>query len=379
MKGTKRAGEREPADSPSLNVPAIASKLSRWYRRAHRPLPWRERTDPYAVWISEIMLQQTQVATVIPYFERFLARFPDTDSLAHAREDEVLKVWEGLGYYQRARHLIPAAKRIGELGGWPESAAELTKLPGIGRSTAGAIASIAFGRPAPILDGNVKRVWSRLTAYEAVPVGKALSPLWRLSEHAAEADDPAETNQALMELGATLCLPWAPKCEACPVSDHCAGFRSGQPQRFPLRAPKKRRPLIDVSVALLWREGRFLVAKRPSEGLLGGLWELPGGKWERGEDAEAALRRELREELGLEVEISEIHSPVRHGYTHFEVMLHPFSCRATAGQKPRSELPLRWIRPLEIGTLAFPKGTLKIFAAVFRTEHLAASPLHPSR
>jgi A/G-specific adenine glycosylase len=364
--------ERLAATETDLDLPAIVSLLSDWYERGHRPLPWRATGDPYAIWISEIMLQQTQVATVIPFFKRFMARFPDCAALASAQEEDVLKLWEGLGYYQRARRLIPAARRLAGLGRWPSEAGELAKLPGIGRSTAGAIASIAFGRPAPILDGNVKRVWARLMAYDAVPTGKALSPLWVLSERAVAAEDPARVNQALMELGATLCIPRAPKCGSCPICAHCKGFQSGEPQRYPLRAPRRSRPLFDVSVALLWRDGRFLVTRRPSEGLLGGLWELPGGKWESGEEAEGALRRELREELGVEVEISESHTVIRHGYTHFEVRLHPFSCSAIDGREPRSELPMQWISPSEIKGLAFPKGSLKIFDSVFQEQSKAA-------
>jgi A/G-specific adenine glycosylase len=377
VKRTADRAEHPADDASALDLAEIVSKLLDWYQRGHRPLPWRATRDPYAIWISEVMLQQTQVSTVIPFFERFMARFPDSASLANAHEEDVLKLWEGLGYYGRARHLIPAARRLRELGGWPIEPEDLARLPGIGLSTAGAIASIAFGQPAPILDGNVKRVWARLSAFEAVPKGRALSRLWELSRQATALGDPARVNQALMELGATLCLPRAPKCGPCPVSGHCMGLKTGEPGRYPVRAPRKSRPLIDVSVALLWRNGRFLVTRRPSEGFLGGLWELPGGKWDAGENAEEALRRELREELGVNVEISEAYPSIRHGYTHFEVRLHPFSCHAPENEEPRSELPMRWISPSDIDTLAFPKGSLKIFAAIFPAGRLVAQVQTP--
>jgi len=181
---------------------AIARLLRSWYAKGHRALPWRDTRDPYAIWISEVMLQQTQVAKVLPYYGRFLARLPDLESLASASEAQVLKLWEGLGYYRRARYLIPAARAVLASGGWPREAAALSRLPGIGRTTAGALASIAFGQIAPILDGNVKRVWSRVIALDAVPTGKVLDRLWALSEAAVGAGDAATVNQALMELGA---------------------------------------------------------------------------------------------------------------------------------------------------------------------------------
>lgn len=348
------------------DLPDVIAALAAWYRAGHRELPWRSDLSPYRVLVSEIMLQQTQVDTVVPFFERFLKHFPDVHALACANEDEILKLWEGLGYYRRARHLHAAAKAIDARGGqWPRDVRELATLPGVGRSTAGAIASIAFGVRAPILDGNVKRVWCRLASYDAVPQGANLKPLWSLSESAVRLEEPGVVNQALMELGATVCRRSAPACGACPVRMWCRALRENRVAELPRSKPRPPRPLYDVSVAILWRDGRFAVTRRRIDGLLGGLWELPGGKWEPGEDAREALRRELQEELRVRVEIGEGFEPIRHAYSHFQVVLHPFSCRLPRGERPVTALPLKWLRPEEIPSLAFPAGTLKIFKRVF--------------
>jgi A/G-specific adenine glycosylase len=356
----RREGAEPPF--PPLPHPRIAAALLAWYEAGHRRLPWRETSDPYAVWVSEVMLQQTRVETVIPYYLAFLARFPDVASLAAAPEEEVLKAWEGLGYYRRARNLQAAARRIAAEGAWPRSGGELTRLPGIGRSTAGAIASIAFGLPSPILDGNVRRVWCRLAARR----DPRPSDLWPLSAELVQHGDPAVINQALMELGATVCTPKDPACAQCPLRHFCAGLAAGAPASYPAPPSRKPVPVYDVSVAFLWRGERFLVTRRPDGALLGGLWELPGGKWEAGEGGEEAVRREMREELGINVRVLRAHPVVRHAYSHFAVRLHPYDCEPAQGGEPRSALPSRWILPAEISGLAFPRGTRKIFSAVLR-------------
>lgn len=364
-------------EEPSLaallaRVPDLARTLLDWYRRAHRDLPWRHTHDPYALWVSEVMLQQTQVSTVLSFYERFLLRYPDLESLAATDEEALLKAWEGLGYYGRAKRMHLAAKAILQRGGWPRRAVELQGLPGIGRSTAGAIASFAFGEAAPILDGNVRRIWARLLALDRPASGQVLSGLWGLSGAAVQSADPALVNQALMELGATVCRPRNPLCGACPLLSWCEAALSGEPERFPPRAPRHARPLLEVSLGIIWRGGRFLVTKRAPDGFLGGLWELPGGKWQEGETAPEALRRELREELALEVFHLRPHPAVRHGYSHFEVRLHPFECEAADDAEPQTSLPHRWILSEEIGTLAFPAGTHKVFSKIFPIRRRAA-------
>ncbi len=369
----KRANGASGPFTLEAGLPDLVGRLAAWYRKTHRKLPWRETSDPYAIWLSEIMLQQTQVATVTPYYHRFLLRFPTVQALAGAGQEQVLKLWEGLGYYRRARQLIPAAREIVRLGGWPRTAKELQKLPGIGRSTAGAIASFAFGAREPILDGNVKRVWCRLSALVPSPGSAGERLLWRLSEAAVAKADPATVNQALMELGATVCTPRQPSCAECPLKVRCRAYELGQTERYPVATkPKTPRRVVDVSVAILMRGDRFLVTRRPDDALLGGLWELPGGKWEEGEDGEAALHRELREELGVTARVTASFPVVRHAYTHFSVRLHPFLCRIVGRREPSSHLPSRWIRRGDIGALAFPKGTLKVFAAVWPEKAQAA-------
>lgn len=365
MSGRRPIGASGPG-ALEAGVPDLAKRLAAWYRKNHRKLPWRETADPYALWISEIMLQQTQVATVIPYYHRFLMRFPTVHALAGASQEEVLKLWEGLGYYRRARQLIPAAREVVRLGGWPRTAKELGELPGIGRSTAGAIASFAFGAREPILDGNVKRAWCRLGALVPPPGAAGERMLWRFSAEAVAKADPAVVNQALMELGATVCTPRQPSCPSCPLTAHCRAFQLGEPERYSVPAkPKAPRRVVDVSVAILMDGEKFLVTRRPDEALLGGLWELPGGKWEEGEDGEAALHRELGEELGVTAKVTASFPVVRHAYTHFSVRLHPFLCKIVGRRRPSSHLPSRWIRHGDIGSLAFPKGTLKVFATVW--------------
>ena len=353
-------------------LPKILSLLLKWYGAQKRDLPWRHTGDPYPIWLSEVMLQQTKVATVLPYYHRFLARYPDLHALAVAHEDDVLRLWQGLGYYQRARHLVPAARLLLSLGEWPRTVEGLAAMPGVGRSTAGAIASFAFGIRAPILDGNVRRVWWRLGALPLAAGQRSDSVLWTISEAAVSMRDPAQVNQALMELGATRCTHRTPACSRCPVARHCEARRLGQQERFPPRKESKPKPRLDVSLALIFRGDEFLVAKRPSKGLLGGLWELPGGKWEPGESAEAAVVREIREELGVEIDVGRAFPPVAHAYTHFSVRLHPFVCHMAANQKPVSSQPLRWIKREQIPDLAFPTGTLKVFDSVWSDERRAA-------
>ena len=288
----------------------------------------------------------------------------------------MLRLWQGLGYYRRARLLAEAAKILAERGGWPRTPEALAELPGIGRSTAGAIASFAWGSRAPILDGNVRRVWFRLGALRLSTSAAEKKTLWSLSEAAVRRGDSATVNQALMELGATVCLPKKPECGSCPLAKHCAAFARGEQGLYPPARLISPKPILDVSVALIFKEDHFIVTRRPDQGLLGGLWELPGGKWEKGETALEALHRELGEELGIRVHVLRDYPTVRHSYTHFGVRLHPFLCALHGRRRPRSPLPMRWIRREEIAALAFPRGTSKIFDLVWaeETRRAAESP-----
>jgi len=338
-------------------------KLLSWYAKHKRDLPWRRTKDPYRVWVSEVMLQQTQVETVIPYYKRWLKKFPTVRTLASASLDEVLKAWEGLGYYSRARNLHKAAKLIAEKrrGKFPKEFEAIRNLPGIGRYTAGAIASIAFGLPYSVLDGNVARVLVRLYAISKPPKDPEVSKeLWQYAEKLLPKKNPGDFNQALMELGARICLPKKPLCLFCPLQEHCEARELGMEESLPAKGPTRKIPLLQVAVAILKNKDRYFIQRRPPEGLLGGLWEFPGGKIEEGEKPEEALHRELREEIGVRVRVLRKLPLVRHAYTHFKVILHPFECRMNGG-RIKTDAPSRWVRLEEFSRYAFPTANRKIF------------------
>lgn len=313
--------------------------LLAWYDAERRDLPWRRTRDPYAVWISEAMLQQTRVETVIPYWHRFLERFPDVASLARADLADVYELWAGLGYYSRARNLSRAAREIVErfAGELPDEVDALRTLPGIGRYTAGAIASIAFDRPEPVVDGNVERVLARLRGLRG-PVGEPATArrLWDEAARLARGPRPGDLNQALMELGATLCTPRAPRCEVCPLSPSCSASARGDAERIPNKPAKAAaRPSQSVA-ALVLRRGRALLVRREAGSLLGGFWELPGGEVSRGEKPAAALAARLAERLGLDVTDVSPAGAVRHCLTHRTLRVHLFAARARPGRLRRS-------------------------------------------
>lgn len=335
-----------------------------WFAGNARDLPWRRTKDPYGIWISEIMLQQTRVPAVVPYYERFLQRFPTVESLARARIDTVIKLWEGLGYYSRARNLHRAAKEIvARFGGHlPPSREELLTLPGIGRYTAGAIASIAFGRREPLVDGNVTRVLCRVFRIKGSPKDVAIQKrIWAIAERLVPEDRAGQFNQALMELGSEVCLPRHPRCAECPVNRLCQGRLHNEQDSLPTRAPKKQLPFYTVAVGVIYRNGRILIDKRKPEGLLGGLWEFPGGKKRRGESLEAALRREVREELAITVRVGRPVAVVDHTYSHFRVRIHAFECAYVSGTPHCIACAdFKWVRPRDLGRYAFPAANKKI-------------------
>ncbi len=342
--------------------------LLRWYRAHARVLPWRSDPAPYKVWISEILLQQTRVDQGIGYFERFLKAFPNVETLAHAPLDRVLKCWEGLGYYARARNLHRAAQIIvSERGGrLPETPEEWRALPGIGRYTAGAIASIAYGAREPVLDGNVIRVLSRVLDLDAcVDTADVQATLWDVAERLLPRNAPGDFNQAMMELGALVCTPRSPSCAECPVRAHCRASAQGTQEQRPVRKEKRPVPHQEIAVGVIERAGRVLIGRRKPGGLLGGLWEFPGGRVESGETAEEALRRELREELGVEVAGIAPLTDVTHAYSHLRVTLHVFRCRLRRGT-PRANVhdALEWVLRDELTQYAFPKANLKFLHLV---------------
>jgi A/G-specific adenine glycosylase len=383
----------------TIRIPksAIQNRLLTWFRSNARDLPWRHDRSPYRVWLSEMMLQQTQVETVIPYFHRFLDRFPTLDDLAAASINDVLKLWEGLGYYARARNLHKAAiKIVTELDGeFPRTVDGLQQLPGIGRYTAGAIASLAFDVDAPVLDGNVTRVLCRLFAIGAENLaevgrkkrqsttnpprgstGKTLAEVGRKENHSplnpprgslnpSQGSDKkelwalAETllpktlaegsrstnklhlqpprgtagefNEALMELGALICTPRSPHCDRCPLNNICLAKKQNLQDKLPIKIKRKPVPHYQVTAAVIRQGTRILIAQRPFGGRLGGLWEFPGGKQERNESLKKCLRREIKEELGFRIKVGKFITSIDHAYTHFTITLHAFECAVVSG------------------------------------------------
>ena len=352
-----------------MSQPTITSKLLRWYARHSRDLPWRHTADPYAIWISEIMLQQTQVETVIPYYLRFLTKFPSVKALAEARPDEVLKLWENLGYYSRARNLHAAAKEI--VARWrgrlPQNMKDLMVLPGIGEYTAAAILSIAFAQPVPAIDGNVSRVISRLFTIRS-PLGSPESrgQILDLANRLLSKKHPGRFNQAMMDLGASVCTPRAPSCPACPLKDLCKAKDLGLQEQLPVA---KKRPALSrkhvTAAILLDRKKRVLVVQRPASGLLGGLWKFPGGEKGRKEPAGVSLTRTVRQELGLQVRVVKPIASVRHAYTHFRVTFHVYRCAIVRGRPKSLEgREWKWVSPEELQRLALSKAERKILATL---------------
>lgn len=346
----------------------ITGSLLRWFRTAARKMEWRDTRDPFRIWVSEVMLQQTRVETVTPYYKNFLSRFPDVESLAAAPMDDVLSAWEGLGYYARARNLHRAARIVLERfhGKVPSTAEELMGLPGIGRSTAGAIASIAFGRDEPILDANARRVVARLFAVTRNLRAAATEKiLWDLSARLVRKGTGRETALAVMDLGAVVCLPKAPRCGGCPVQPFCEAFRTGIQEKIPPRTSRKTLPHQDIVAAMFRRAGeRYFLQRRPPEGLLGGLWALPSGKRAPGESMEESLRRVAREKLGVRIAIQREVGTVRHAYSHYRITLHGFHCTVTGGSLPSGE-EAAWFQPGGAGQpYALPRADRRLLEQI---------------
>jgi len=321
------------------------------------------------VWLSEIMLQQTRAEAVIPYYRRFLKRFPSLRSLANAPLGDVLKQWEGLGYYARARHLHRAARAVVlEHGGRiPRTSEGLRALPGVGTYTAAAVGSLAFGLDTAVVDGNVIRVLTRLMGSQE-SVDRAAGR--RAVEDAARALLPrgraGEWNEAVMELGALVCTPSSPACGLCPLRPHCKAYAEGRPEGFPVRGIKKPVPHKVVGAGVIVdRRGRILIAQRRETAMLGGLWEFPGGTLEQGETLPECIRRELREELGIRVRIGERLITVHHAYSHFTIDLHAYVGRIESGRpRPLECADLAWVRLEEMDVYPFSKADLAIIAAL---------------
>lgn len=348
-------------------VKTLQRSLRKWYKTQGRELPWRKTTDPYYIWVSEIMLQQTQVQTVIPYYYRWLNQFPDLNTLAQSSLESALKVWAGLGYYARARNLHRAAEKVVSdyQGVFPQELSEVLTLPGIGRTTAGGILSAAFNQPISILDGNVKRVLARLVGLETPPQ-RAMKQLWHISDTLLDQKHPKEYNQGLMDLGATVCTPNHPSCLLCPWNNYCQAQQYSLQTKIPMREPSSPLPHKEIGVAVIWNDqGEILIDRRQEKGLLGGLWEFPGGKIEEDETIATCIQREIKEELGIDIKVGEHLMTINHAYTHFRVTLNVYHCRYLQGEpQPLESQEVRWVKPEQLSEFAFPKANTKIIEAI---------------
>lgn len=348
-----------------MNNPDFRERLITWYDKNKRELPWRGSDDPYRIWLSEIMLQQTRVDQALPYFERFIEKFPTVEDLADAGQQEVLKAWEGLGYYSRARNLHQAAKTIvGEFGGEiPDSWDAITSLKGVGPYTASAVLSIAYRKPHAVLDGNVIRVLARYFAIEEdVRDSSTRKILQEQADELLDRDRPGDFNQALMELGALVCTPANPSCEACPVQAGCTAYSTLKAGVLPYKSPSGKKPHHQIGVGICFNEnGEVLIARRPEDAMLGGLWEFPGGKKKENESIEETVTRELKEELGVAVRVDRPFMKLDHAYSHFKITLHAYLCTIIEGTPdPKTGNAVKWVPVSRLEDFPFPRANRRL-------------------
>jgi A/G-specific adenine glycosylase len=351
----------------------VFSSLLPWFKKHRRKMPWRSNRTPYRVWISELMLQQTRVDQVTPYFNRFIKQFPSLRALAKASQEDVLKQWEGLGYYSRARNLHKAAQLIStQRGGrFPRTFDELLALPGVGPYTAAAIGSLAFNLDLAVVDGNVIRVLSRLFAYdEMVQRSVAKKQFQSVADFLLPQGSAGDYNEAMMELGATVCTPKNPKCTHCPMANICLAFKQGNPTSFPVKRPRKKVPHLVVGAAVVVNDaGDFLIAQRREKEMLGGLWEFPGGKQEAGETIQECIARELKEELDIKIEVGDFLVTVQHAYSHFTMELHTYFAKIISGQpRPIECQDFKWVNPGNLRRFPYSKADLYIIDELEKQE-----------
>jgi A/G-specific adenine glycosylase len=333
------------------DLPALRRSLLGWYRQHGRDLPWRKTQDPYQVWVSEIMLQQTTVATVRSYYDRFLSRFPNLRTLADADEQEVLHLWQGLGYYRRARNMHRAARVIrDDMGGqFPTRLEEIERLPGLGKYTARAVATFALGERVPIIEANTRRLWSRVSAADGDPSKPPLAPLlWQLAEKVLPTRHPADFNQAAMDVGSMICTPKTPSCGICPLRDHCQAYALGRMEDYPQLPPRKAKVRARHCSAILWNpQNELLLRQRPADGTWAGLWEFPLAELAVGEDPLAGLGRILGERLREGITWTGRATSVRHAIMHYQVELLAREGRVGRGWRPPAGA-FAWVGPGEL-------------------------------
>ncbi len=330
-----------------------------WYSKHARELPWRETRDSYKIWISEIMLQQTTVNAVIPYYRKWIKKYPTVNHLVRESEQNLLKAWQGLGYYTRVRNIKKAAHVLVEQfdGKIPKDSHQLRKIPGFGPYTVGAVLSIAYDLRVPIVDANVRRVFMRLLAIEGLADVSKDKDIYSLLEKIMPQKNNYIFNQSLMELGALICRNREPVCVMCPVKGMCKAYQKGVQEIIP-QTKKKEIKNLDVSLAVIKRANKYLIQQRPSKGLLADLWEFPGGKIEKSETAISALKREIKEELGVDVKSSRLFMKAVHYYTSFRVKLNVFDCSVKS--YPANNLKRKWVSAKDFSKYPMPSGSAKI-------------------
>ncbi|KXG75283.1 A/G-specific adenine glycosylase [Thermotalea metallivorans] len=347
-------------------VKGIQENLICWYRQNHRKLPWRETQNPYAIWVSEVMLQQTRVETVIPYFQQFMEKFPTVEALAKAHEEEVLKAWEGLGYYSRARNLHRGAKVVAEHYGGriPHRLKEIKKIPGIGSYTAGAILSIAYGQPVPAVDGNVMRVFSRVfCVQEDIGGEKTKKEMEKIGAVVIPPENPSFFNQGLMELGALICTPIAPKCIACPIFEACCARQKGIQHELPIKKKKTKVKEVFLEVGLVWKGDKLLITKRPGDSLLAGLWGFPAVEREKGWERGKSIRQELKDTYGMEVTGAKHVLDATHIFTHLKWHMEVYV--ACFMEEAKIEYPpVQWVTLKEIKQYPIPTAFRKVLKKI---------------
>lgn len=357
-------------ENRSKSAASFRKKLRTWYKTHCRKLPWRENQDPYRIWISEVMLQQTTVQAVLPYYRLWIKLFPDVVSLSKAPLQKVLKAWQGLGYYQRAKNLHKASKIINDKFETqiPQNYEELRKLPGFGPYTTAAVLSFAFNKPYIALDANMRRVLMRLMSLEGEPNPNNDDALLQFLKSYLSRKGMSLLNQALMELGALVCRPKNPFCLLCPISEFCQAFEEGKQEVIP--RPKKRNyAKIEAVVAIIRGNGKYLIQKRPPKGLLADLWEFPGGKRKAGEKLEEALQRELKEELSAETKKGKLLTKVHHTYTQFQVTLYAYEC-SLKNEPHLNKDHHKWVTLRALRRYPVPSGSAKIIKFLEKREKI---------
>ena len=341
----------------------LAVDLLKWYNRTNQSFEWRNTHDPYKIWLSEIMLQQTQVKTATPYYINWIAKYPTIKTVAQSKLDDLLKQWEGLGYYRRVQYFHLACQIVLEKYGGkvPAILEEFIKLPGVGPYTAAAVLSIAYAHPIPAIDGNVVRVVSRLILIqEKFP--RSRQPIFSFLKNIIDVKSPGDFNQAIMDLGRDICRPVKPKCKMCPIQKNCLAYINNLINKYPKLTGRKKRPLYNIAIGVIWKKNKILVSKRNQNVLLAGMWEFPGGKIKKGETPKSCLIREAKEELNIDILPISYITKIKHSYSHFKIIMKAYNCKYIKGQAMAIECAdFKWIKPENLDSLAFPSASKKLF------------------